>query len=811
MKKNFFIYEGPSGRKIALGLILTCLNFGLGYAQTCDAPTGLKGSASGYLVNLSWDLAPRGNALLDEGFESETFPPDGWSVQTKNRTNYAFTWFQFPTEDFQNPDTPEFIYDGEKDACVYMDLDEHADGSSANQDEWLITPEIDGAVYLDFWSHIDPMILEYGKDENFPDHYYVKVSHDNGATWEAVWDARYDSYGTSGWEFVSLKVGKKGQKTKIAFQAISNQEDPLESLYFMWNIDNVRISDAEESQQSTPFAYTPKAVRKTGKALSKGTPAYRPYHSKTGIRVPARSVQTKVDGIDSYKIYRNDELIADGIRTNWYVDTDEKTPGNYTYKVKACCVDCGLESEPAATTVEVKEALCNPPTNVRVTVEPDEEKEGTYITYMYWDAPQGDRAPDFYNCYVDGSIFSIEAGEEDGKEGMGQSEMPEGVYSYAVEAVYSYPDGTSERIMADAATLNERYPVRSVTIVNSNGNSAEIAWEPPVQTNGHTIEGYNLYCGDKQIARNQTGTSYIYNDIPVGIYECTVRVLYTDGVESTGKSATLANGEMPVYDLDKLGNDPFSEDFSNGLLPGNWRITNEMTEDPYAMTWKVKDLAKTDVKPGSLLNGGIAIIESEKAGFWCLGQNTSLITPPLTYNSDAEVLLYLDFDYDYPTNGKGSEVTLSVSADQGANWEQLETLEGTATATNETEETSAPRHYESVVNKYFGDNKKVMFRWNFTGSSDAYLALDNISVGTTPGGSINTAKAEGNLRVDKGTLIADFPNCSVKSLTVFSCEGKQLLGNREQNTLPVASLGRGIYLVRIITDNGMSYSKIVIR
>lgn len=49
------------------------------------------------------------------------------------------------------------------------------------------------------------MLLEYAEDETFPDHYYVKVSHDDGATWEILWDATTDMVSQSGFQIDFLR------------------------------------------------------------------------------------------------------------------------------------------------------------------------------------------------------------------------------------------------------------------------------------------------------------------------------------------------------------------------------------------------------------------------------------------------------------------------------------------------------------------------------------------------------------------------------------------------------------------------------
>lgn len=102
------------------------------------------------------------------------------------------TWFQFPSAEMEEEGIDDesrymFVNGGKKSAVLYMDMNApHEDESSAVQDEWLYLPKTPGAEYLTFYSYIDPMLLEYAEDETFPDHYYVKVSHDDGATWE-IW------------------------------------------------------------------------------------------------------------------------------------------------------------------------------------------------------------------------------------------------------------------------------------------------------------------------------------------------------------------------------------------------------------------------------------------------------------------------------------------------------------------------------------------------------------------------------------------------------------------------------------------------
>lgn len=105
------------------------------------------------------------DTILNQDFEGETFPPEGWNVVT---TNEDTTWFRGNVETIRHHDS--------WGAYVYP--------SQNSSNEWIITPSIDltsvaegNSVTLIFNSSFSPA----PEDAGF--HNYVCVSEDGGHTW----------------------------------------------------------------------------------------------------------------------------------------------------------------------------------------------------------------------------------------------------------------------------------------------------------------------------------------------------------------------------------------------------------------------------------------------------------------------------------------------------------------------------------------------------------------------------------------------------------------------------------------------------
>ena len=162
-------------KRVVLALLMTMGTVLLLKAQTPVTPTNLQADIEGCKVSLSWQRGGGEALITHEGFEGDIFPSEGWETKKLNTTDYRCSWFRYPGEDFKELENWEYyIKNGEGSAMVYMDMGYH-DGIAYNQDEWLITPSYDNAVYLDFWYYINPMLLEYAQYPDFVDKYCVKT------------------------------------------------------------------------------------------------------------------------------------------------------------------------------------------------------------------------------------------------------------------------------------------------------------------------------------------------------------------------------------------------------------------------------------------------------------------------------------------------------------------------------------------------------------------------------------------------------------------------------------------------------------
>lgn len=186
-------------------------------------------------VTLNW-TAPDPTAVdIDQSFESDTFPPTDWTrIVTNNgpaNTAGVFpTWCRFGTV---TSGTHTVIpSNGSWQAGFWWDYN--------HQDEWLISPQFNcpqGAV-LTFDTY-----AFYGSPNN--DHYYVKVSNNNGSSWTVLWDA---AALTGGWNVyqnpVTINLNDyAGQQIKLAWHA-DDPNSTSDGMWYNWFIDNVVISNA---------------------------------------------------------------------------------------------------------------------------------------------------------------------------------------------------------------------------------------------------------------------------------------------------------------------------------------------------------------------------------------------------------------------------------------------------------------------------------------------------------------------------------------------------------------------------------------
>ncbi len=291
-------------------------------------------------VTVNWQAPNPGAQGITETFEGTTFPPTDWSqiitdTGAAGTTGVMPTWCRVGTVAL-TPPVP--AHGGEFQAAMWW--------SYAHQDEWLITPQFacPPSGQLSFWSYV------YLGSTN-SDHYYIKVSTDNGTTWTPLWDATAQ---TGGWNYYATPItvdisAYAGQNIKLAWHA-DDPDSSSDGMWYCWFVDDVSIAtptgvlkfSADELVAASQASSEAKMVYPT-------LPASRARVENPKISEPALSVATNNDRtLLGYKVWRllaanqgNEaqwtSLTANPITPLTYVDNawQPLPSGVYKFAVKA--------------------------------------------------------------------------------------------------------------------------------------------------------------------------------------------------------------------------------------------------------------------------------------------------------------------------------------------------------------------------------------------------------------------------------------------------------------------------------------------
>jgi hypothetical protein len=155
--------------------------------------------------------------ILKEHFDSETFPPDGWS---QNTVNASKTWEKGNPQDnpFSNIDTTS-VYSA---ICPWV---------AEDQDERLITPELnlpDASISLEFYAGFSTAYLANATLK-------LNLSTDDGSSWTKIWEANNDGKSWK-WRLVNIDLSAYANRSvKLGWQYVGNDGD-------LAGIDNVEIT-----------------------------------------------------------------------------------------------------------------------------------------------------------------------------------------------------------------------------------------------------------------------------------------------------------------------------------------------------------------------------------------------------------------------------------------------------------------------------------------------------------------------------------------------------------------------------------------
>lgn len=751
--------------KTATAALALCFSSAASAQQVPATPSGLRAAADYSKVVLTWELPAQTDTLLKENFEAAALP-EGWSVRTTNTYDPFFTWFHFPTPDMMEAgvsaeDYAEWAHESQGSAMLLLDTaTPHDDESPATQDEWLVLPPTEGAQYVDFFYYLPEQLAEWGAEDYFPDHYYVKVSHDGGETWKVVWDGRYEiAKGYGHWNHATVCLGSPAGGTPIvAFQALSDAESSETGLYCSWAIDDVTLLGAKGSADGALLA-------------------------------------------ESYNVYLDGELIAEGVKATEYTDTITKTAGTHTYGVEAVSESCGTKSAVVQVNVDIAQATVNPPTEVKVTYEYD-EASGRYSVDMTWNKPEGAREPSYYMAYANGALIGGYITEM----GVGQTGIPKGFYKYTVKAIYELPYGESEAV-GDVVALGTRQAPYDLSYTRSDDNALTLVWTAAKPSSDHELRAYAVYRGNERLGET-TETAFVENDSPCGTYDYSVKAVYADGVESLPATVEVSYGEKPVYVL------PFNEDFTGGLKPGNWTIEklNGKMKDSYL--WRFDNFYELPVG-GQGFDGEFASICSSVAGV--TNVFATMDTPPLVRGAKEGERTFLEFDMDFKTLaqeavGYVSEAGVYFSYD-GEMWKDIdEELAGYTDADlAQASQSCAPVHKVYDITDCFADNDTPIYiAWRYKGRKAFHLAIDNVRVYNALAASVDAAQSQPDgvsYGVSDGVL--RIKASGISRVSIYSvdgtCKADVCTGSVNDCSLP---LGKGLHVARVVTAAGVKTFKV---
>lgn len=278
---------------------------------------------TGQTTTLNFVLQPTG-IVLDESFEGATFPPTGWTqiiTETGPANTYGVTptWCRVGTITLNPPVAPP---DGAWQAAMWW--------SYNHQDEWLISPQFTcpNTAALTFKSYV-----QLGSTHD--DHYYVKVSTDNGANWTPLWDATsqpggaYNDYPNT--PITIPLTAYANQDIKLAWHA----DDPpsADGMWFIWVLDDILV----EGVVANPEPETPVVAT----ALSGNYP--NPFNPETTISYSVKDKQNVMLEIYNLKGQKVKTLVQEAKSAGTYQvkwdGTDDQaqrvTSGVYFYRMQA--------------------------------------------------------------------------------------------------------------------------------------------------------------------------------------------------------------------------------------------------------------------------------------------------------------------------------------------------------------------------------------------------------------------------------------------------------------------------------------------
>jgi len=199
----------------------------------------------------------------------------------------------------------------------------------------------------------------------------------------------------------------------------------------------------------------------------------------------------------------------------------------------------------------------------------------------------------------------------------------------------------------------------------------------------------------------------IFSGTITGLLQNTTYYVRAFAINSNG---TYYGDNVTFTTLCSIFSLPFSESFTNTVLPNCWNIVDNQGN---GQIWKIGTI--TNQTPNPLLTGNYAFLNSDTYGSGNT-QNSDLVTPTLDLSNFNSITL--NFKY-YFKSYTGSSGNLYYSTNNGLTWMLISSFTATSTVN--------PTVFNQVISGVAGQSL-VKFKWNYTGSWGYYWAVDDINI-----------------------------------------------------------------------------------
>ena len=285
---------------------------------------------------------------------------------------------------------------------------------------------------------------------------------------------------------------------------------------------------------------------------------------------------------------------------------------------------------------------------------------------------------------------------------------------------------------------------------------------------------------------NTTGATMTQTFTAAGTYEIAVTAT-ANGLTSDATSMTVT-----IISCDPITEFPWVEDFEEGI------------DDCYTLIDNDGDGYNWDPASGIKAHSGTVCVSSASwvQSLGALYPDNWLVTPAITLPADASNFTlswwvigqdasYAEEPYSvYIANGKTvAEFTATTSVFDGV-------------STSEYEQQSV-----SLAN-YAGQTIYIAFR-HYDITDMFRINLDDIRVGAGTAGIENAEEANVAIFPNPVRDMLTIEGNNVKSVEVIDMDGRVVLTNDRAGKLDMSELSDGVYMVRVMSENGVSTKKIV--